>query len=211
VVVLTVDDHPLIRAALREVVGMMTGRVELLEASNPPEGLEVLKRRPDTDLVFLDLSFGQHDGLDFVRSFRAAAPAAPLIIYTMHEDTRTLREALARGAVGIVPKTHSAKMLQRAIELVMSGGVYLSPELARQLASPEAGTPPPLAMSEPQWKILELLAQGCPNKVIGRTLGIAPSTVKNQLTVVFGKLGVTNRTQAAIAARALLKSKPPGA
>ena len=212
-VVLTVDDHPLIRSALREVVGMMTGRVELLEAADPPEGLEVLKRRPDTDLVFLDLSFSQHDGLAFVRSFRAAAPAAPLIIYTMHEDTRTLREALARGAVGIVPKTHSPKLLQKAIELVMSGGVYVSPELVRQLASPEAGTPlpPPLAMSEQQWKILELLAQGCPNKVIGRTLGIAPSTVKNQLTVVFGKLGVTNRTQAAIAARALLKSKPPGA
>jgi two-component system, NarL family, nitrate/nitrite response regulator NarL len=213
VVVLTVDDHPLIRSALREVLGMMTGRVELLEAANPPDGLEVLKQRPDTDLVFLDLSFGQHDGLAFVRSYRAAAPAAPLIIYTMHEDARTLREAIARGAVGIVPKTHSAKLLQKAIELVMSGGVYMSPELARQLASPEAGTalPPPLAMSEQQWKILELLAQGCPNKVIGRTLGIAPSTVKNQLTVVFGKLGVSNRTQAAIAARALLKSKPPGA
>jgi DNA-binding NarL/FixJ family response regulator len=214
VVVLTVDDHPLIRSALREVVGMMSGPVELLEASDPPEGLEVLKRRPDTDLVFLDLSFRQHDGLAFVQSFRAAAPAAPLVIYTMHEDARTLREALARGAVGIVPKTHSAKLLQRAIDLVMSGGVYVSPELARQLASPEAETPPPqqpLALSEQQWKILELLVQGSSNKAIARTLGVAPSTVKNQLTVLFGKLGVTNRTQAAIAARALLESKPPGA
>jgi DNA-binding NarL/FixJ family response regulator len=212
--VLTVDDHPLIRSALREVVGMMTGGVELLEASSPPEGLEVLTRRPDIDLVFLDLSFRQHDGLAFVQSFRAAAPATPLIIYTMHEDARTLREALARGAVGIVPKTQSAKLLQRAIELVMSGGVYVPPELARQLASPEAGTPQPpqpVAMSEQQWKILELLAQGFPNKVIGRTLGISPSTVKNQLTVLFGRLGVANRTQAAIAARALLESKPPGA
>jgi LuxR family maltose regulon positive regulatory protein len=66
-------------------------------------------------------------------------------------------------------------------------------------------------MSEQQWKILELLAQGSPNKAIARQLGIAASTVKNQLTVVFGKLGVSNRTQAAIAARSLLKSKPPGA
>lgn len=212
-VVLTVDDHPLIRSALREVVGAMSARVELIEAANPPEGLELLQRRPETDLVFLDLSFAQHDGLSFIERFRAAAPATPLVIYTMHEDAAILRQALARGAVGIVPKTHPAKLLQQAIELVMSGGVYIPAELARQLASPDAQAAhaQPVSMSDQQWKILELLAEGHPNKTIGRALGIAPSTVKNQLTVVFDKLGVSNRTQAAIAARALLKSKPPGA
>ena len=211
-VVLTVDDHPLIRSALREVVGLMSERIELIEASNPEDGLELLRRRPDTDLVFLDLNFAQHDGLAFIERFRAAAPAVPLVIYTMHEDPPTLRQALAYGAAGIVPKTHSAKLLQKAIELVMDGGVYLPPELARQLAAPDAAPPRPqaVAMSGQQRKILELLAQGLPNKAIARELGIAASTVKNQLTVVFDKLGVSNRTQAAIAARALLKSKPPG-
>lgn len=216
-VVLTVDDHPLIRSALREVVGLMSERIELIEASNPEDGLELLRRRPDTDLVFLDLNFAQHDGLAFIERFRAAAPAVPLVIYTMHEDPPTLRQALAYGAAGIVPKTHSAKLLQKAIELVMDGGVYLPAELARQLAAPDAAPAPRpqgaaigVAMSGQQWKILELLAQGLPNKAIARELGIAASTVKNQLTVVFDKLGVSNRTQAAIAARALLKSKPPG-
>jgi len=216
-VVLTVDDHPLIRSALREVVALMTERIELIEASNPEEGLEQLRRRPDTDLVFLDLNFSQHDGLAYIERFRSAAPAAPLVVYTMHEDPLTLRQALAHGAAGIVPKTHPAKLLQKAIELVMDGGVYLPPELARQLAGPEAAPASrpgeaamSVAMSGQQWKILELLAQGMPNKVIARELGIAASTVKNQLTVVFDKLGVSNRTQAAIAARALLKSKPPG-
>ena len=213
-VVLTVDDHPLIRSALREVVALMAKRIELIEASNPEEGLAVLRGRPDTDLVFLDLNFSQHDGLAFVERFRAAAPAAPLIIYTMHEDLLTLKQALAHGAAGIVPKTHSPKLLERAIELVMEGGIYLPPELARQLAAPQAAPaarPQTAAMSAQQWKILELLAQGLPNKAIARELGIAASTVKNQLTVVFGKLGVSNRTQAAIAARALIKSKLPGA
>jgi DNA-binding NarL/FixJ family response regulator len=212
-VVLTVDDHPLIRSALREVVGLMTEGIELIEASNPAEGLELLRARPDTDLVFLDLSFAQHDGLAFVERFRAAAPAVPLVIYTMHEDPPTLRQALAYGAAGIVPKTHSPQLLQKAIELVMDGGVYIPPELARQLASPDpapAPRPQAMGMSGQQWKILELLAQGLPNKAIARELGIAASTVKNQLTVVFDKLGVSNRTQAAIAARALLKSKQPG-
>ena len=213
-VVLTVDDHPLIRSALREVLGLMAERIELLEASNPEEGVALLRQRPDTDLVFLDLNFSQHDGLAFVERFRAAAPAVPVIVYTMHEDPPTLKQALANGAAGIVPKTHSPKLLQKAIELVMDGGIYLPPELARQLALPEAEParkPQTLSMSEQQWKILELLAQGLPNKAIARELGIAASTVKNQLTVVFGKLGVSNRTQAAIAARALIKSKLPGA
>jgi DNA-binding NarL/FixJ family response regulator len=212
-VVLTVDDHPLIRSALREVVGLMTEGIELIEASNPEEGLERLRTRPDTDIVFLDLSFAQHDGLAFVERFRAAAPAVPLVIYTMHEDPPTLRQALAYGAAGIVPKTHPPQLLQKAIELVMDGGVYIPPELARQLAAPDPAViprPQTMGMSGQQWKILELLAQGLPNKAIARELGIAASTVKNQLTVVFDKLGVSNRTQAAIAARALLKSKQPG-
>jgi DNA-binding NarL/FixJ family response regulator len=213
-VVLTVDDHPLIRSALREVVGLKAERLELIEASNPDEGLALLRQRPDTDLVFLDLNFSRHDGLPFIERFRAAAPATPLIVYTMHEDLATLKQALAHGAAGIVPKTHSARLLEKAIELVMEGGIYLPPDLARQLASAEAGRaafPQTAAMSAQQWKILELLAQGLPNKAIARELGIASSTVKNQLTVVFGKLGVANRTQAAIAARALIKSKQPGA
>src|SRR6266851_5421760 len=158
-IVLTVDDHPLMRSALREVIGLTAERVELLEAEDPPEGLALLERRPDIDLVLLDLNFAAHDGLAFIERFRAAAPATPLLVYTMHEDAATLRQALALGAVGIVPKTHSAKLLQKAIELVMDGAVYLPPELARQLASPDAA-PEPRApvMSEQQWKILELLA-----------------------------------------------------
>lgn len=205
-VALTVDDHPLIRSALREVLRETAGRVELLEAADPDEGLALLQRRADADLAFLDLVFSRHDGLAYVEKFRAAAPAVPLIVYTMHDDAATLRKALCRGASGIVPKTHSAYLLRKAVELVMDGGVYLPPELVRVLAAgiEDPAAAPPAAMSPQQWRIVELLAQGLPNKVIGRKLGIASSTVKNQLTAVFGRLGVSNRTQAAMAAGALL-------
>ena len=211
-VIITVDDHPLIRSALREVLSLMAQGIELLEASDPEEGLALLAKHPHTDLVFLDLGFAQHDGLDFIERFRTAAPAVPLIVYTMHEDPRILRDALSLGAVGIIPKTHSAKLLQRAIELVMEGGVYLPPELTRQLASKEERAPDSastlaIALSDQQRRILEHLADGLPNKGIARRLGIASSTVKNQLTVIFEKLGVTNRTQAAIAARAMVASE----
>ncbi len=209
--VLTVEDHPLIRSALREVLHLRAERVELLEAVTPPEGLAVLERRPDLDLVMLDVNFAQHDGLAFIDRFRAAAPATPLMVYTMHEDAPTLKLALARGAAGLVPKTHSPAMLQKAIEQVMDGGIYVPPELAGGLSLPAAGAPAaPADFSGQQWRLLELLAQGLPNKTIARELGLAPSTVKNQLTILFGKLGVSNRTQAAIAARSLLKGNLAG-
>lgn len=208
-VVLIVDDHPLIRSAFREALCGMAEGVELLEAAHPEEGLSLLGQRADADLIVLDLNFSQHDGLEFIGKFRAAAPAVPLVIYTMHEDALTLKQALACGAAGVIPKTHSKRLLQKALELVMEGGIYLPPGLARQLADSEAGRPPAKTeMSRQQWKILELLAEGSPNKEIARKLGIASSTVKNQLTAIFERLGVSNRTQAAIAARALVKSSP---
>ena len=210
--VLAVDDHPLIRAALGEVLSLMAEPLELLEAAQPEAGLRILRERPDADLVFLDLVFAQHDGLAYVERFRAAAPAAPLMLYTMQEDPSTLRRALELGAAGVVPKTHSRKLLQKAIELVMEGGVYVPPELVRGLppaareAPRAAYAPRRSAMSPQQQRILQFLAEGVSNKQIARELGIACSTVKNQLTAVFEKLGVSNRTQAAIAARALHRS-----
>src|ERR1044072_3407098 len=97
-VVLAVDDHPLIRSALREIVSCVgAGCTELLEAGDPAEGLALLAQRHDIDLVFLDLSFGGDDGLDYVERYRATAGLVPLILYTMHEDAATLAPALARA------------------------------------------------------------------------------------------------------------------
>src|ERR1044071_8622352 len=199
-VVLAVDDHPLIRSALREIVSCVgAGCTELLEAGDPAEGLALLAQRHDIDLVFLDLSFSGDDGLDYVERYRATAALVPLIIYTMHEDAATLAQALARGAAGIIPQTHSPRQLRR--------------RLANEEPPPRLPAAPPpacaasVAITDQQWKILELLAQGMPNKLIARKLGLAPSTVKNQLTTVFGALGVSNRTQAAMAARALAVRK----
>jgi DNA-binding NarL/FixJ family response regulator len=202
---LIVDDHPLMRSALREALAPQCA--EIIEAENPEQGLERLAARPEVDVIVLDLNFSSHEGLAFIPRYRQAAPAAPLVIYTIHEDAHTLNRALALGAAGVIPKTHSQALLQKAIALVMEGGVYVPPLLARTLSSPlsQEGADQTLnAMTAQQRRILELLAEGAPNKDIARKLGLASSTVKNQLTVIFQRLGVANRTQAAIAARALL-------
>ena len=206
-VILVVDDHPLIRFALREVLRLTMDAVELLEASSPDEGLAILAERADVSLVMLEPKFSRHDGIAVVSQFHLAAPRVPLIIYTMCEDVATLEGAFTRGAAGVVPKTHSAALLQKAIEIVMEGGMYLPPPLVLRLGRSEApAAAAPRAVSAQQSRILELLAQGMPNKAIARKLGIACSTVRNQLTVAFKRLGVANRTQAVIVTRALAKS-----
>lgn len=162
-VVLSVDDHPLIRSALREMLAAMSPLMEMLEAPEPESALALLRRRQDVDLILLDLHFARHNGLDFLGDIRSAAPAAPLVVYTVFEDLATLRQALACGASGIVPKTHSMELLRAAIELVMQGGIYLPPELARQFARTDATTlavTAPVAISEQQRKILGLLGKG---------------------------------------------------
>ena len=209
--VLIVDDHPLMRSALREALCASAQGSEILQAADPEQGLALLASRPDVDLVILDLNFSKHDGLDFIRRYRRAAAAAPLVVCTIHEDAATLKQAIALGAAGVIPKTHSQRLLQKAIELVMEGGIYLPPVLAHALPEPGAPTlkKPTDAMTQQQLRILELLVDGAPTKEIARRLGIASSTVKNQLTAIFQRLGVANRTQAAIAGRALLEKKTP--
>jgi DNA-binding NarL/FixJ family response regulator len=208
-VILSVDDHPLIRSALREALCDVAEAVEFLEAPNPQEAIALLTSRTDTDLVLLDLTFPRHSGLGFIRRFRQIAPAVPLIVYTMHEDAPTLRKALAYGAAGVIPKTHSTTLLLSAIQLVMNGGIYLPPELARKLASDGEGSRrrAPAALTEQQWRVLRLVGEGLSNKAIATTLGIAFHTVRKHVRVVFERLGVHNRTEAAMAARDLLNNR----
>lgn len=219
--VLAVDGHPLMRGGLGELLRQTTERLELLEASHPDEGLRLVSGRVDVDLIFLDAGSTHSGNLAYVERFRAAAPGTPLIFSTLDEEPASLRRAIELGAAAVVPKTHSRRLVQMAIELVMEGGCYAPPELLRSLAAGASVAREELVqrgprtggMSPQQKRILQFLAEGVSNKQIARELGIAPSTVKNQLTAVFDKLGVSNRTQAAIAARALqvtVLSQRPG-
>src|SRR5258706_3806604 len=209
-VVLSVDDHPLIRSALREALRDIAEAVELLEAPNPQQAIALLTSRIDTDLVLLDLTFPRHSGLGFIRRLRQIAPAVPLIVYTMHEDAPTLRKALAYGAAGVIPKTHNTTLLLSAIQLVMNGGMYLPPELARKLACDGRGSrrPAPAGLTEQQWQVLRLIGKSLSNKAIAKTPGIAFHTVRQHVNVVFERLGMPNRTETPIATPELLH---PGA
>ncbi|MGH8642089.1 MAG: response regulator [Burkholderiales bacterium] len=208
---LVVDDHPLIREALRQVLQALDKGLELLEAQASDEALDLARRHQDTNLILLDLALPGVDGFETLRRFREAFPGMPVVVVSAYDQTEHVTRAIDTGAMGFIPKTASTQILLNALRLVLSGGVYLPPEMLRKhdsvppvvtqfAASPaQLRDPREIGLTERQSQVLTLLVQGKPNKIICRELNLAEGTVKIHVTAILKALSVTNRTQAVIA------------
>lgn len=219
--ILVVDDHPLIREALRHVLANLDPRIDLLEAADCPSALEHANANPDLDLVLLDLSLPGASGFSALEVLRERFPALPVVVLSASDDRDTVIAALDHGAMGFIPKTSTNELMLSALRLVFSGGVYVPPQA---LTPGEPGhhpstahgaphvTPADLGMTERQAEVLALMLQGKPNKLICRALDLAEGTVKIHVTAILKALNVANRTQAVIAASRLgLRLPPPRA
>ena len=208
--VLVVDDHPLFREGLKQVLRELQEGAEVLAEGDAEKGLEVARTREDLDLVLLDLTMPGMNGLAAVERFGQEAPGVPVVIVSAHEEPTEVRRAISLGAVGYIPKSTPAGVMVDALRLVLSGGVYVPPLLLGALqadgraASRESGERPAASgeqLTERQVDVLALIAMGKSNKVIARELDLSEKTVKAHITAVFRVLGVINRTQAALEAR----------
>lgn len=209
--ILVIDDHPLIREAVRNVLGRLGESIVALEAADCDSALRIVDEHPDLDLILLDLGLPGTSGMDALGMLRERHPAVPVVVLSANDDRDTVVEALDRGAMGFIPKSSSNEVMLSALRLVLSGGVYLpsktfiSDRASAQSAMPAtaAGTFPmsvaDLGITERQLQVLALIVQGKPNKLICRELGLAESTVKIHVTAILKALKVTNRTQAVIA------------
>jgi DNA-binding NarL/FixJ family response regulator len=215
--VLIVDDHALIRDALRRVLEQLEREVTVFEAGDCGQAFRVIEAQPDLDLVLLDLNLPGMHGLAALTELRTRYPAVSVVVVSAANDRVSVTQALDHGAMGYIPKSSSNELLASALRLVVSGGIYIPPEILgrsepqmkpRNVDSPapDAGGSPPrllpsdLGLTERQAQILILLMQGKSNKLICRELDVAESTVKNHVTHVLKTLNVTSRTQAVIAA-----------
>src|SRR4051812_21553158 len=127
--ILVVDDHALIRTALRGVLGQLDGGLSMLEASDCRSAFALIEAQPDLDLVLLDLNLpGQH-GLDALEELRARYPALPVVVLSSANDRASVMQALDLGAMGYIPKLSSNEELVSALRLVLSGGIYIPPEI----------------------------------------------------------------------------------
>jgi len=213
--VLVVDDHALVRDALRGVLEELTKDASVVEASSAHQAMQEIEKSPDFELVLLDLGLPDRDGFEVLAELRASYPAASVVVLSGRQDRESVARALELGAIGFIPKSASREVMLSAFNLVFSGGMYIPPEiLADQGAAPSRASPGSgdsarpgsgidLGLTGRQRDVLALLMQGKSNKAICRALDLAEPTVKNHVTAILRALKVTNRTEAVIAARAL--------
>lgn len=202
---LIVDDHPLYREGLANLLQQIFPDACVEQAGDVHTALDVLARGGGTDLILLDLKLPGLDGRTALPDLRRLYPAVPVVIVSAEDDTATIRACIDAGASGYIPKAARREVLAAALTVVADGGVYLPPAL-RQLSSAPATmawTPhtPPLTQRERE--VLAGVCAGEANKVIARRLDISEATVRAHLGSVFRALGVANRTQAALVARQL--------
>jgi DNA-binding NarL/FixJ family response regulator len=206
--ILIVDDHELIREAMRQVLKQLDANIEVMEAANCVDALTLADQHPDLDLILLDIQLPGTSGLEALSKFRERHPAIPVVVLSGSESRDDIMRAIDGGAMGFIPKSQPSRVMINALRLVLAGGVYLPVEfLGLPAASPAAPlpnaatvrTPADLGMTGRQSEVLALLVQGKPNKLICRDLGLAEGTVKIHVTAILRALGVANRTQAVIA------------
>lgn len=200
---LIADDHELAREGVRALLER-TGQVTVVAEVGTAEAAVQMAIDAAPDIALLDIRFapGAMDGLEAARRIAAEAPAVRVILLTLHEEAEYVRAALAAGARGFVPKDATCETLVAAIAQVADGGLAVPPALVRRaLDAREAPRPPRTALDRltpREREVLDALAAGRTNKEIASILGISPGTVKAHVERVIGKLGVRDRTQAAV-------------
>lgn len=205
--ILLVDDVEAYRSGVRALLG---GVPDLSIVAEAGDGSEALRRarldRPDVALV--DLQLPNIDGVEVTRRLRIDLPSCRVVILTTFDDDDRLFGALRAGASGYLTKDVSAPRLIEAVHAAARGESVLGSRVVGKVIAefarlPARETADTVALSPREAEVLTLLARGAVNKEIGATLGITEGTVKNHLTSLFAKLGVTHRTQAALRAREL--------
>ncbi len=200
--VLLVDDHAVVREGLRTFLSLQEDLEVVGEAADGEEGVRAAERlRPD--VVLMDLVMPRLDGVGAMRELRRRLPAARVIVLTSFADDARLLPAIRAGAAGYLLKDVHPRERARAVRAAHAGQALLDPVVAARLveevAAPAAADP--LASLTPREReVLALVSRGAPNGRIALELGISEKTVKTHVGHVLAKLGVTDRTQAALLA-----------
>jgi DNA-binding NarL/FixJ family response regulator len=199
--VVLADDHPLVRQGLGAMLRSIDDIDVVGEAANGHDAIRLAVEMAPAVIV-LDIHMPGLDGITAAREIRRAAPAVGILMLTMLGDEESARAALAAGAAGYVLKGDSPEKVVRAIRSVAGGDTFLTADVAHHLlAAPASHGIGPLAHLTPrEQRILALLAAGHSTATIAARLGVASKTVSNNLSTIFTKLGVTNRTEAAVLA-----------
>jgi DNA-binding NarL/FixJ family response regulator len=206
--IIVADDHALVRGGLVQLVKLVEENVEIIESNDFNQTLELLANGQEIDLLLLDLLMPGMTGIDSIKKICLEHPHVPVIVVSVRENIAAIRNALAAGAVGYIPKTSSPEVMMSAIKLVLSGGVYVPPHVLGLNSSSEGFVDEQFSDDENnvnkgyskltprQQEVLDQMALGKSNKEIADELGLTTGTVKMHSSRIFKSLNVQNRTEA---------------
>jgi DNA-binding NarL/FixJ family response regulator len=197
---LIIDDHPLYRDALTQLLGVMLGESNVRAASSAEEGLRLVSQLPDLRLILLDFSLPGMSGTEAIGAVLSRVSNADVIAVSASEERLDAMAALRAGARLFISKAVSTEVMAEAIRRALSGE-YAGPQWITPSANGVLESSKEAPLTPRQLEILSLLHLS--NKEIGLRLGVAEVTVKMHVSSVFRVLGVANRTQAMQAARRL--------
>jgi DNA-binding NarL/FixJ family response regulator len=199
--VLIVDDHAVVRRGLRTFLELQDEIEVVGEAEDGDEAVAAVEEL-GPDVVLMDLVMPRVDGIEAIRQVRERRPATRVIALTSFIDDDKLFPAVRAGAAGYLLKDVQPQDLVAAIRTVHGGESLLHPAAAARLmaevASDDGRAAPAALLTRREREVLVLIARGLPNKVIARDLGVSEKTVKTHVSNLLGKLGLTDRTQAAL-------------
>ena len=217
---LIADDDEYFRMALKTILQRDLGFAEVIETGSFDEAIERLEAGQDIELALFDLSMPGLDSPSALRIIRDTFSVERLGVVSASEDRGDIILSLEAGAHGFISKGQGVGDLQRALEQILSGTIYLPPSVATLTspardASEETAAPLPerqeARLTPRQWDVLEMLVEGKSNKEIARALQLGPGTIKVHLAALFRNLGVSNRAAAAVAGARLLEKAPRAA
>jgi DNA-binding NarL/FixJ family response regulator len=195
--VLIVDDHAIVRSGLAQLLET-TDDLELVGAARDGEQAVTMAAELQPDVILMDLSMPGTDGIAATGQIVAANPSAHVLVLTSFSDKTRILDALQAGAEGYLLKHSEPEVILTGIRDVVADGSPLDPKAARVLLTNRRTPGPDTQLTVREQEVLEMIGDGLPNKTIARRLGISERTVKSHLTNIYQRLGVTDRTQAAL-------------
>jgi DNA-binding NarL/FixJ family response regulator len=215
--VLLVDDHWVARAALKSLLIQLDETASFLEADSFDGALKQVKGASGLGLVLLDLVLPGLESLEDIRRLKAKAPQVPVVIFSMVENRHEVLRTVEQGVAGFIPKTATGDEILRALEVVLSGELYLPRMLLRdsprEPREPSSFLPVEAAprqaitnLTARQRQVLTYLARGMTNTKIATELGLSENTVRIHISAILRTLDLDNRTQAALLAAEYLRT-----
>ena len=191
------DDHRVVRVGLEQLLATFD-EVELIGSAEGGEQAVALCVAEHPDVLLLDLSMPDLDGIEVTRRLADGAPETRVVVFTSFSDRERIVQALDAGAIGYLLKDAEPDEIHAAIRAASRGESPLAPKAAAALLAERGTRPAAVDLTAREREVLALVVAGMANKQIARRLGISEKTVKGHLTNLFQRIGVADRTQAAL-------------